>query len=249
MDISGKTALVTGGAKGIGLVTVSRLREAGAKVAVIDIDQNALDALSRDYPDVQALACDITDTAQIAAAIQTITERNGGIDVLVNNAGYIHSSPLLGFSAAGITCYDPAQWDKTIKTNLSSVFYVSSAVIRTMVENRRSGVIINISSICAAGNAGQSAYSATKAGVNALTVTWAKELGLMGVRVAGIAPGFVETETTVKAISGATLEDWKKKTPLRRLGKPAEIADAVMFIIGNDYFNGRILEVDGGLRI
>jgi len=132
---------------------------------------------------------------------------------------------------------------------LNGVFYMTSHAVRKMVEQRRRGLIINISSICAAGNLGQSAYSASKAAVNALTVTWAKELGPFGIRVAGVAPGFTRTDTTINSMSESVLNDWKSKTPSRRIADPLEIVEGILFIIRNDFFNGRILELDGGLRL
>ena len=118
-----------------------------------------------------------------------------------------------------------------------------------MVEHRTKGLIINVSSISANGNVGQSAYSAAKAAVNALTVTWSKELGMFGIRSTAIAPGIVDTSSTQRSLSEANIRKWKKNTPLGRLGKLEEISESVKFIIENDFFNGRILEIDGGLKI
>ena len=134
-----------------------------------------------------------------------------------------------------------------IKVNLSSVFYCSVNVVEQMINKRIKGVIINISSISANGNADQSAYSAAKAGVNALTAVWSRELGAFGIRTASIAPGFFETESTHKALNDKIIEKIKSEIPLRKLGKPEELAKAVRFIIENDYFNGKILELDGGM--
>ena len=118
-----------------------------------------------------------------------------------------------------------------------------------MVKTRTRGVVINISSVSASGNAGQSAYSAAKAGVESLTVTWAKELGPWGIRVAGLAPGFTETPSTHNAIAENILEQIRKEVPIGRLGEPSEVAHAVQFLIENDYINGVTLKLDGGLRI
>jgi 3-oxoacyl-[acyl-carrier protein] reductase len=118
-----------------------------------------------------------------------------------------------------------------------------------MVSKRQKGVIINISSISAKGNAGQSAYSAAKAAINALTVTWSKELGMFGIRCNAIAPGFFDTDSTHQELDESKLKAYQKNTPVGRLGKTDEIVDAIEFIIGNDYYNGSILELDGGLVI
>ena len=109
--------------------------------------------------------------------------------------------------------------------------------------------VVTISSVSAGGNAGQSAYSAAKAGVNALTAVWAKELGPLGIRVVAVAPGFTETDSTKEAVSETTLREIVKKVPLRRLGRPEEIADGVLSVIRNDFFNGKVLELDGGLIV
>jgi 3-oxoacyl-[acyl-carrier protein] reductase len=156
---------------------------------------------------------------------------------------------LVKIGAGGIEKHDIAMWNRVLSTDLSSVFYMTSCVVEKMITTRTKGVIVNISSVSAAGNAGQSAYSAAKAGVNALTATWAKELSVMGIRVVGIAPGFIETESTKEALSDATLQETVKKVPLRRLGKPEEIAQGVVSVIENDYFNGKVYELDGGLVI
>jgi 3-oxoacyl-[acyl-carrier protein] reductase len=118
-----------------------------------------------------------------------------------------------------------------------------------MVKNRTRGVVVNVSSICASGNLGQGAYSAAKAGVEALTVTWAKELALWGIRVVGVAPGFAKTETTLHSMTPVTLKEWEKHTPLGRMAEPKEVVSGILFVIENDFFNGRTLQLDGGLRI
>jgi 3-oxoacyl-[acyl-carrier protein] reductase len=127
------------------------------------------------------------------------------------------------------------------------VFYVTGCVVQQMLATRTSGVVVNISSVAASGNAGQSAYSAAKAGVNALTSTWAKELGPMGIRFAAVAPGFTQTEAMQRGLSEAMLKETIRKVPLRRLGTPDEIAQGVIAVIENDFFNGKVFELDGGL--
>jgi 3-oxoacyl-[acyl-carrier protein] reductase len=148
-----------------------------------------------------------------------------------------------------VASHDPEAWNKVLAANLTSVFYMTSCVVEKMISTRTKGVIVNISSVSASGNAGQSAYSAAKAGVNALTAVWAKELSPMGIRVAAVAPGFTETESTKEAVSETMLRETIKRVPLRRLGRPAEIADGVLSVITNDFFNGKILELDGGLIV
>jgi len=140
-------------------------------------------------------------------------------------------------------------WNKVLASDLSSVFYMTSCIVDKMITTRTRGVIVNISSISASGNAGQSAYSAAKAGVNALTAVWAKELSPMGIRVLAIAPGFTETDSTKEAVAETTLRETIKRVPLRRLGRPDEIAEGVLSAIRNDFFNGKVMELDGGLIV
>jgi 3-oxoacyl-[acyl-carrier protein] reductase len=249
MDISGKKLVITGGANGIGAVTAARCIELGAQVAIIDLDENGLAIMTQKYPSVKTSCTDISNAPAAASAIDSLWDALGGIDILVNNASVIKNSMLASFGPGGVSAHSVELWDTVISADLNSVFYVTMPVAKRMVQNRTKGLIINVSSICAAGNAGQSAYSAAKAGVNALTVAWAKELGLLGIRVAGVAPGYTDTERTRTSMGESVLADWKSKTPIRRLGKPVEIASAIEFIIQNDFINGTILEVNGGLRL
>lgn len=249
MEITDKNVIITGGVKGIGNTILHILLQEGANIGVFDIDDIELEKLFNKNPEIFIKRCDVSDKKQVKVSIDEYYSKFNRIDILINNAAMVYNSPIINFSQEGFKLHDMELWDKIIATDLSSVFYMSAFVVEKMILKRTKGVIINISSICSAGNAGQSAYSAAKSGINALTVTMAKELSLLGIRVAGIAPGFVGTETTLNSMTENVLNDWKKRIPLRRLGKPEEVADAVIFIIKNDYFNGRILRLDGGLRI
>jgi 3-oxoacyl-[acyl-carrier protein] reductase len=249
MELEGKSAVVTGGANGIGQAVVRMLVAEKARVGVLDLDELGLARLASELPQVATASCDVSHGDQVERAVAVLSERCGSPELLVNSAGVIHSAALVGVEQGGMATYDKAAWDRVIGTNLSGVFYVTSAVVRRMVARRTRGVVVNVSSICAAGNAGQSAYSASKAGVDALTVTWAKELAPWGIRVAGIAPGFVETDTTLRSLSESALADWRRRALVRRLGTPQEIVEGLRFILRNDFFSGRVLELDGGLRI
>jgi 3-oxoacyl-[acyl-carrier protein] reductase len=138
-------------------------------------------------------------------------------------------------------------WESTIRSNLTATFVLTSHVAEHMAANRTKGVIVNISSISASGNPGQTAYSAAKAGVEAMTSVWARELGPLGIRSVAIAPGFVATPSTDAAMSADALAELRRRTPLLRLGKPEEIAAAVAFAIDNDFLTGTTIAVDGGL--
>lgn len=249
MVIAGKNILITGGGNGIGKNLVKSLSEKGANIGVLDIDQGALDDLKDLHPDIYCGICDVSNSAQVENAVSEYMKSHNSIDVLVNNAAFIFNSPLLGFGKNGFVKHDTEMWEKVIQTDLNSVFYMAVNVVEKMVLKRTKGVVVNISSVCASGNAGQGAYSAAKAGVNALTVAWAKELSSMKIRFVGIAPGFVSTDTTVRSVEENVLNSWIKQTPARRLGAPDEISDTIIFAIENDFINGKIIEVDGGLRI
>jgi 3-oxoacyl-[acyl-carrier protein] reductase len=248
-ELAGKKAIVTGGGRGLGRAIVARLLEAGASVCVFDVDSQAPSALAHDFPTVHCVTCDVADHAATAIALARYHEGFGAADILVNNAGILYSAPLLRVTDKGLEGHDPVMWNKVIAADLTSVFNMSVGVAAKMVTTRTKGVIINISSISAAGNAGQSAYAAAKAGVDALTRTWAKELGLYGIRVAGVAPGFADTPSTHAAVNPGLLKDIVSRVPLRRLAQAAEIADAVVFVARNGFVNGTIVAVDGGLVV
>lgn len=249
MKITEKNIIVTGGAKGIGRTLVEKLVKARAKVGVFDLDRNALNNLKMKFPDIFCLSCDVSNFEQVETAVNRFYHKFNTIDVLVNNAGLIYNSPLISFGKRGIIKHDVKMWDMVIRTNLNSVFYMTSNVVEKMILKRTKGLIINVSSICAAGNIGQTAYSAAKAGVNALTSLWSKELSNFKIRVAGIAPGFIKTDTTMESLSESVINDWIRNTPEKRFGEPSEIVDGILFIIKNDFFNGKILELDGGLKL
>lgn len=249
MNVHGKKIIVTGGVRGLGRAMVDQLIAREAAVTVFDLDGKGLPELKAQQPAVNCVECDVSNYEQVVAATNQYHERFGAADVLINNAGILYSAPLVKITAAGIETHDAATWNKVLAADLSSVFYMTSCVVARMIATRTKGVIVNISSVSASGNAGQSAYSAAKAGVNALTAVWAKELGPMGIRVVAVAPGFTETDSTKEAVSETALRDIIKKVPLRRLGKPEEIAQGVLSVIGNDFFNGKVLELDGGLIV
>lgn len=249
MDLHEKKVILTGGVRGLGRCTVDALIAKGAAVTVFDIDARGLADLGQQYHNVNCIECDVADYGQVVEATNQYHAELKSADVLINNAGILYSAPLIGISASGIEKHDHKMWDKVLATNLSSVFYMTACVVEKMISTRTKGVIVNISSISASGNAGQSAYSAAKAGVNALTATWAKELSVMGIRVVAIAPGFIDTESTNEMLNDAALQVIRKEVPMKRLGKPQEVARGVISVIENDYFNGKIYELDGGLVI
>jgi 3-oxoacyl-[acyl-carrier protein] reductase len=248
MNVSGKKIIVTGGANGIGKKLIERLVNTASVVGIMDSDGESIKAISKKYQKtVYAIQCDVSNHHEVEKYVNNFWKKFGSVDVLVNNAGMTIDSPLITI-IGGVKKHDFETWKKVIEVNLFSVFYVGAVVAEKMVKHRVSGVIINVSSISAKGNAGQSAYSAAKAGVSALTKVWAKELSPFGIRVAGIAPGYTDTRIT-RGMSLSLQKAWKRKIPLQRFALAEEIADGMMFIMQNDYFNGKILELDGGLVI
>lgn len=249
MDVRGKKIIVTGGARGLGRRMVDKLVALEATVTVFDLNLPGLDELKKQQPEVHCVECDVSNYVRVVKATTQYHERFNVADVLINNAGILYSAPLVKITPSGIERHDVAMWDKVLATDLSSVFYMTACVVEKMIATRTRGLIVNISSVSAAGNPGASAYSAAKAGVNALTTGWAKELSPLGIRVVAVAPGFTDTESTREAMSEAALRETIARVPLRRLGKPEEIADGVLSVIQNDFFNGKVFELDGGLVI
>jgi len=249
MEIREKKIIVTGGVNGIGRKVLDKLVKESAVIGVFDIDKKGLDKLKKTYRNIYCKVCDVTNYQDVENAVNEFYNEFKGIDILVNNAGILFSFPLVSFSPSGVKKHDIDDWHKVIDVNLNSIFYLTVNVVEKMILNRTKGVIINISSVSSAGNAGQSAYSAAKAGVNALTATWAKELGSMGIRVVAVAPGYTDTDSTNHIMSESNLKQVINEVPLRRLGKPEEIADAILFAIKNDFLNAKVLEIDGGLII
>ena len=246
MKINGSLALVTGGANGLGSAITQELLRAGAKVAVFDRDASSIKKLS---PEVFGFIVDVTQPEMVKTAVDNLVALHGPVEILINNAGVIFSEPFVNLTNPSELIHNYGRFRDSLTLNLDSVFIMTSAVVEKMVMNRLEGVIVNLSSISAQGNEGQIAYSAAKAAVNAMTVTLAKELGRWGIRCNAVAPGFISTESTHIAMSSSALKHVKDKTPLRRLGNTVDVAKAVVSLIENDFINGEILRIDGGLRI
>ncbi len=246
MEIKGAVALVTGGAQGLGFAIASHLSGLGATVVVADRNAEALAGLPEHLDPKQV---DVTRPEEVKAAVAEIIARHGRLDILINNAGVIFSEPFVNIMNPDAMMHDYGRYRDSLIANLDSVFIVTSAVVEQMVRRRIKGAIVSISSISAQGNEGQTAYSAAKAGVNAMTVTWSKELGRWGIRCNAVAPGFVDTPSTRGALNESVLKHVQSSTPLRRLGKAREVAQAVAALIENDFMNGVVLNVNGGLTI
>lgn len=248
MLIQDNIILITGGGRGIGNFLAMHLALVAKKVIVFDKSPELIDQL-HDIPNIEGICCDITDPEAVRDSVAEIFQKGYMVDVCINNAGIIHSEPLINLLSKQDRRHSIDNWKRVMDVNLNAVFYVTSSVADAMISARRKGVIINISSIAAQGNIGQSAYAASKAAVEALTKTWSKELSIFGIRAGCIAPGFFDTPSTREGLNIHMLEKWEKMVPLRRLGNLNELLSSVKFIIENDYFNGKILSVDGGLNI
>lgn len=249
MNISEANVIITGGASGLGLDMATTLAALGARIALLDRDGKALANLPEELSAAVTLQCDVTDHAQVEDSFRKLAERMGRFNVLINNAGILFSAPLLSVGPNGLVPHSVEDWHKVRSVNLDAVFYATRSAAEHMVRTRTKGVVINVSSVSAGGNAGQSAYSASKAAVEALTVTWAKELGPWGIRVAAVAPGYTNSPSTYLAVPESHLEEIASESALKRLGTPAEISHAVRFLIENDFVTGTTVSVDGGFRV
>lgn len=250
MELNRAAALVTGGASGMGRVFVEQLKAAGAKVAFCDWNADGVKAVA-DELGVPGFVCDVSDEDAVAETIRGAAEAMGGLNVLVNNAGITRDGLLVkrDRETGALKTMTRAKWDQVLAVNLTGPFLCTRAFAVHCIENEvRDAVVVNMSSISKAGNMGQGNYSATKAGVAADTVTWGKELAKYGIRVGAIAPGFIRTPM-VEAMREEVLAKVIAPVPLKRLGEPTEIWRTVQYIIECDYFTGRTIEVDGGLRL
>jgi 3-oxoacyl-[acyl-carrier protein] reductase len=249
MKLKDKVCIITGAGQGIGLATAHRFAQDGAVVVVCDLRQADVDAAvarcrQQGGPAERSVGftLSVTDRTQVDAMVAAVKAQFGRVDVLVNNAGITKDARLQKMTLE--------QFDAVIDVNLRGVFHCSQAVADTMVL-QGSGVILNASSIVGVyGNFGQTNYAASKFGVIGFTKTWSRELGPKGVRVNAVAPGFVATHI-LDSIPEKVLAEMTQEVPLRRLGKPEEIASVYAFLASDDasYVNGAVIEVAGGLTI
>jgi len=248
MKLDNRTAVVTGGAGSLGKAIALSLRDRGCRVVAVDRDGDSLAALAR-ATGVATAACDLLDADATERCADEVWTEHGPVSILVNAVGLIHSAAMVNIAARAARRHGLPDWRRVIDLNLTAVFVATAHFVDRMVATRTPGVVVNLSSVAAAGNAGQGAYSAAKAGVNAVTKAWAKELGVLGIRFVAIAPGFIDTPSTRAALSESVLKDWVQRTPLRRLGSVDDVISAVVLAIENDHLTGRVVEIDGGLSL
>jgi 3-oxoacyl-[acyl-carrier protein] reductase len=253
MDLQQKSIVITGAARGLGAAMAKRLATHGCKLALVDLEADSMADVAADCESagatVKTYAADISKEADVVGLFDAVVKDFAGLDGLVNNAGITRDALLIKYKDGElISKMSLEQWQAVIDVNLTGVFLCGREAAQRMIELGSTGAIINISSISRAGNMGQTNYSATKAGVQAMAVTWAKELARYGIRVAAVAPGFINTEM-VQSMKEAARDKLTAGIPLRRTGEPDEIAKTVEFIFENDYVSGRCFDIDGALRL
>tara|TARA_B110000116_G_scaffold244103_1_gene234335 strand:+ start:1819 stop:2640 length:822 start_codon:yes stop_codon:yes gene_type:complete len=252
MNLCNKTVLITGAARGLGAAIAIKLAARGAKLALVDLDKTKLEPMHLKCTElgayVKSYATNVAQEEEVIRLFKKVIRDFDHLDVLINNAGILRDGLLVKGTKEAITQrMSLEEWQAVIDVNLTGVFLCGREAATHMVTLGSGGCIINMSSISRTGFFGQSNYSASKAGVAALTVVWAQELAKHGIRVNAIAPGLVKTEM-VASIKPEILEKMAASIPAERLCDPEEIAHAAIYLLENDYMNGRIIEIDGGLR-
>jgi 3-oxoacyl-[acyl-carrier protein] reductase len=245
MRLSGKVAIVTGGGRGLGKAIAVRLAEEGAGIAVVDINEVTARSVQGELRDhgVKSLSCgaDVSNVAEVKSMVLSVVRELGTVDILVNNAGIVHTTAIENITEE--------EWDRLIAVNLKSVFFASQQVLPYM-KRKRYGRIVNISSSAGrmGGYGNGVAYAASKAGIIGLTMSFARKVAEHGVTVNAVAPGTTETEM-IQALSEETKRMLKDLIPMKRLGTPKNVADAVAFLASDeaDFITGAVIDVNGGL--
>ncbi|MCO4798799.1 MAG: SDR family oxidoreductase [Colwelliaceae bacterium] len=251
MKLNDKTIVITGGGQGLGRAMAVNLAEQGANLALIDLNEDMLketvSLVEQAGSTAKYYLSNVTDESDVEKTFAQINEDCNGIDGLINNAGILRDGMFVK-AKDGVVSKKMSldQFQSVIDVNLSGVFLCGREAAVHMIESGKKGVIINMSSIARGGNMGQTNYAASKAGVVAMTVTWARELGRHGIRVGAIAPGVIRTAMT-DAMKPEMRDRLEKMKPVGRLGEADEIAHTVKYIFENEFFTGRVVEIDGGL--
>ena len=253
MQLEDKLVVVTGSGRGIGRAMAVAFAQKRANVALLDLNAEHLEqtrALCESHGvRAQTYICNVASEEQTIATLDAVVRDFGRLDVMINNAGITKDAMLVKAQDGKVTGkMSLAQWQAVIDVNLTGVFLGAREAAERMINLGCGGVIISISSISRSGNMGQTNYTAAKAGVAAMTVVWAKELARYGIRAGAIAPGFTRTEI-LDAMKPEMIERTLNAVPLKRMADPSEMAHAAVFIAENDFFSGRIIELDGGQRM
>jgi 3-oxoacyl-[acyl-carrier protein] reductase len=246
IDLTGRVALVTGAARGIGAATAVALAQAGARVCLVERDRPGLegtaDAVGRAGGDALAIAADVTDAPAIERAVDTVVAEWGRLDVLVNNAGIVRDATL-----GKVTDED---WTATLDVNLRGTMIGTRAALRPMRAAGAGRILSATSVVARMGNYGQTAYAASKAGIIGMTRAWARELGPLGITANAVAPGFIDTDMS-RGVPEKVLTGLLAHTAARRLGRPEEVAAVYVFLASDlaAFINGAVIGVDGGLLL
>jgi 3-oxoacyl-[acyl-carrier protein] reductase len=253
MQLDGKLVAISGSGRGIGRAMALAFAQKHANVALLDLNQADLDTtrVQCEALGVQArtYVCNVGREDEVVSTLDAVVRDFGRFDVMINNAGITKDALLVKVQDGKVVGkMSKDQWQAVIDVNLTGVFLGAREAAARMITLGNGGVIISTSSISRAGNMGQSNYSAAKAGVAAMTVVWAKELARYGIRAGAIAPGFTRTDI-LDAMKPEMIERAVSAVPLKRMAEPAEMAHAAIFIAENDFFSGRVIELDGAQRI
>ena len=253
MDITGKVIAITGAGRGLGRAIALRLASQGAILALVDVNRADLEVTEAEVRSRDGrcalFVCNVADEPEVEATFAAMEEQLGALHGLVNCAGILRDGMLIKMKeGALVEKMSLAQWQAVIDVNLTGTFLCGREGAALMAKGGQGGVIINISSIARAGNIGQSNYAASKAGVASLVVTWGRELARHGIRVMGIAPGVFATDMTA-AMKPEAMTRMQQAIPVGALGQGEQLAQTVQFILANDYLSGRIIDLDGGLRL
>jgi len=245
--LKNKVAIITGGANGLGKATALLFNAHGAKIVIVDVNQDAGDQVVTEITKEGGVASfiktDVSNSNDVNKMVDRVIADYGGIDILINNAGILADARLVKMTEE--------TWDRVIDINLKGIFLCGQAAAKAMIEQEKGGVILNTSSVVGIyGNFGQSNYVAAKAGVIGMTKTWARELGKYNIRVNAVAPGFMKTEI-IKDMPEKIINYMKEKVYLKRMGEPEDIANAFLYLASDmgNYVNGTVLSVDGGVVV
>ena len=253
MDITDKVIAITGAGRGLGRAIALRLASQGAILALVDVNRADLEVTEAELRSRDGrcalFVCNVASEPEVEATFAAIEEQLGALHGLVNCAGILRDGMLIKMKEGKLVeKMSLSQWQAVIDVNLTGTFLCGREGAALMAKGGQGGVIINISSIARAGNIGQSNYAASKAGVASLVVTWGRELARHGIRVMGIAPGVFATDMTA-AMKPEAMARMQQAIPVGALGQGEQLAQTVQFILANDYLSGRIIDLDGGLRL
>lgn len=253
MNLKDKVIAITGAAQGLGRAMADILADEGAHIALLDMQEEALNLAVAELCEkgitARSYLCNVTDELEVESVFKQISEDFKQLNGLINSAGIMRDGMLLKVKDGKVAKKMPLdQFQSVLDVNVTGTFLCAREAAANMIELGCEGVIINLSSVSRAGNMGQTNYSASKAAVATMTVTWAKELARFGIRAACIAPGLVDT-AMARQMRPEMMEMFLNTVPLRRLAQVEELGHTAKFIFENDYFTGRVIELDGGTRV